>query len=107
MNPEDVYTLIAVTWEHHFLWQQRLPSCDYVKDTEMRYPGLLEWAQCYHLGPCKREARGMESEKKMVDGWNDAIKEGTMSQGMQASRNRKKKKTKKKHPENRFFLQPP
>ena len=89
MNPEDVYTLIPVTCEYHFLWQKRLASCDYVKDSEMRLSWIIGVGPVITWVP----VRGRQEESEKKTGETIWYKEGTMSQGMQAaSRNWNKTK---------------
>lgn len=49
-----------------FLWQEGLCRRDWINDLEMRrLSWTIQWAQCHHEGPHKREAGGPKSDVAM------------------------------------------
>lgn len=62
MDYKDIYILMSVNCECHFIWQKGPCSFDCVKDLEIRLSGAIESAWYNHRGPYKEEAGGIRED---------------------------------------------
>lgn len=75
MNHKDIFILMSLSCECYFMWQKGPYCFDYVKDLGMRLSWVIEWAQCNHRGPYKKEAGGIRKDVTVAaEGWLDTRK---------------------------------